>query len=380
MSWPADRTRAIATIKMSATTHLFALFLKFSDDRWRHILSAFAMLQMRLVPLHSLGKRCGHLHFIFLVPNFIEYFSHKISLIHIISRSPTKCYLLHIQKSLSAFGGKSGRIFGKSSTNEDGGCFYLYYSGWYYIRMISPRMRIILIRSLTVITGLLLIIIIFGIYPNFNALRTAITAGFFALAIMYFIIGYNSLAIVGVALGLFFFPPASVHLPRYIWVVIDMLSLSGIIFIAWWSTNPYWKGTLFEQYISKIFAEPDFVVVNRTRDMTKFSNRLVESDRDPDFVFRNQKTGRAFAVECKWRAKWYKDKNGNFGIHWGLHRCDNYISYGEKFKIPVLVAFGIGGLPEKPREVYFLDSQLLHYSFLKQSLIRSGKTKEQVVI
>lgn len=246
--------------------------------------------------------------------------------------------------------------------------------------MLSPRTKIILIRSITAVTGLLLIIIIFSIYPNFNTLRTAIAAGFFALAIMYFLVGYNPLAIAWIAMGLFFFPPVSVHLPRYIWVVVDMLSLAGIIFTAWWSTNPYWKGTLFEQYISRIFAEPDFVVVSRTRDISKFSNRLVESDRDPDFVFRNQNTGKTFAIECKWRAKWHKDKNGEMGLHWNLWQYRNYISFGEKSNMPVFVAFGIGGLPEKPREVYFLDSQLLRNSFLKQSLIRSGKTKEQVVI
>lgn len=244
--------------------------------------------------------------------------------------------------------------------------------------MLSPRTRIILIRSITAITGLLLVIIIFGIYPNFNILRTAIAVGFFALAIMYFILGYNPLAIAGIALSLLFFPPVSVHLPRYIWVVIDMLSLAGIIFTTWWSTNPYWKGTLFEQYISRVFAEPDFVVVSRTRDMTKFSHRLVESDRDPDFVFRRQRTSKTFAVECKWRGKWHK-KNGELGLHWNLWQCRNYVSFGEKSNMPVFVAFGIGGLPEKPKEVYLLDANLLRYNFLKQSLIRSGKTKEQII-
>ena len=246
--------------------------------------------------------------------------------------------------------------------------------------MLSPRTKIILTRSITAITGLLLIIIILGIYPNFNVLRTAIAAGFFALAIMYFLVGYKSLSIAAIGLSLLFFPPASAHFPRHIWVIVDMLSLAGIIFSTWWSTNPYWKGTLFEQYVSRVFAEPDFVVVSRTRDMTKFSNRLVESDRDPDFVFRNQKTGKTFAVECKWRGKWHKDRNGETGLHWNLWQCRNYISFGEKSNMPVFVAFGIGGLPEKPREVYFVDSQLLRNSFLKQSLIRSGKTKEQVVV
>ena len=45
---------------------------------------------------------------------------------------------------------------------------------------------------------------------------------------------------------------------------------------------------------------------------------------------------------------------------------------------PVFVAFGIGGAPEKPREVYFLEAGRLHYKFLKQSLVKSGKTASQI--
>ena len=54
------------------------------------------------------------------------------------------------------------------------------------------------------------------------------------------------------------------------------------------------------------------------------------------------------------------------------------VAYEKESGIPVFVAFGIGGSPEKPKEVYFLKLDSLRYGFLKQSLVRSGKTAAQL--
>ena len=240
--------------------------------------------------------------------------------------------------------------------------------------MLAPRTRIVLVRSITAFTSVFLISAALGISTNFDALRLGIMIGLLALAVLSFVLGYRAFVIVGIALGLFFNPFVSVHLPRHIWVIIDIISLAGIVYFAYWTTNPYWKGTRFEQYVAELFPEPDFVIQDRTRDVSKFLNRRVESDMHPDFLFRNQKTGKSFAVECKWRGRWAQGSSGELGLWWNRTQGDRYNAYERESGIPVLVAFGIGGSPEKPKEVYFLESGRLGYTFLKQSFIRSGKT------
>ena len=244
--------------------------------------------------------------------------------------------------------------------------------------MLAPRTRITLVRFVATITGVLLIVAALGISTNFNALRFGITIGLFVLAALSLLLGYKEASLIGFLLGLLFNPVVSVHLPRHIWVIIDILSLAGIVYFTYWATNPYWKGTRFEQYVSTLFPEPEFVIHDRTRDVSKFLNRRVESDSHPDFVFRNQKTGKPFAVECKWRGRWAQGKSGELGLWWNLAQGERYLAYEKESGIPVFVAFGIGGSPEKPNEVYFLELDRLHYRFLNQSLIRSGNTVSQL--
>ncbi|MBI5004101.1 hypothetical protein HZC00_03335 [Candidatus Kaiserbacteria bacterium] len=250
--------------------------------------------------------------------------------------------------------------------------------------MLSPKTRIILLRTAAGATGALLIIAALGLGSDYGPLRTGIMLGFFVLAGLSLLLRYPAPAIVGIALGLLFNPLAPVDLPRHIWVIIDLVSLAGVIYFSQWATNPYWKGTRFEHYVSTLFPEPDFSIHDRTRDISKFLNRRVESNMRPDFVFRNQKDQSLFAVECKWRGRWAQGKNGDLGLWWDQIQGERYRAYGRESGIPVYVAFGVGGSPEKPKEVYFLDTAALHYGFLKQSIVSAGDTamqlKEKLVV
>src|SRR3989344_4286988 len=182
--------------------------------------------------------------------------------------------------------------------------------------MLAPRTRIILVRSTVGLTGLFLLIAALGISTNFQVLKLIITTGFIVLAILSLLMNYRDLGIAGLLLAVLFNPFIPIVLPRHIWVVIDIVTLAGIVYYTYWTTNPYWKGTRFEQYVSTLFPEPDFVIQDRTRDVSKFLNRRVESDTHPDFLFRNQKTGKSFAVECKWRGKWAQGSSGELGLWW----------------------------------------------------------------
>ena len=64
---------------------------------------------------------------------------------------------------------------------------------------------------------------------------------------------------------------------------------------------------------------------------------------NPDFLFRNQKTGKSFAVECKWRGKWAQNKNGEIGLWWNRTQGERYTAYGKESEIPVFIAIGISG-------------------------------------
>ena len=233
-------------------------------------------------------------------------------------------------------------------------------------------------RSTELVTGALIVVAALGISTNFYLLDLGISIGFFVLAALSFLMGYRLPGAGAIVLALVFNPFISLHLPRHIWVVIDILALAGMVYFTYWATNPYKKGTRFEQYVSSLFPEPVFVIQDRTRDVSKFLNRHVESDTHPDFVFRNQKTGKSFAVECKWRGRWAKGNSGELGIWWNKDQGARYSAYEKTSDIPVFVALGIGGSPEKPTEVYFLEPSRLQYTFLKQSFVKSGKSASQL--
>lgn len=244
--------------------------------------------------------------------------------------------------------------------------------------MLSPKICVKVVRTVTAVTALFLIVAVLGISTNFFVLRLGITLGLLMLAAFSFVLGYKRLGVAGIALGLLFNPFISVHLPRYIWAIIDIATLGGIVYSSYWQTDSYKKGTRFEQYVATLFPEPEAIIMNRTRDISKFSNRLVVSDMHPDFVFKNKKTGRTFAVECKWRGQWAKGNSGELGLWWNKEQGLRYAEYEKSFGIPVSVAFGIGGTPEKPKEIYFLELARLQYTFLKQSLVRSGKSAPEI--
>src|SRR3990167_4782889 len=244
--------------------------------------------------------------------------------------------------------------------------------------MLAPQTYIVLVRSIQIFTGVLLIVAALGISTNFDALRLGIMLGFFALAALASLMAYREIGIAGIVICIIFNPLLPPHLPRHIWVVIDIAALAAMVYYTHWATDSYKKGARFEQYISTLFSEPEFAVYDRTRDNSKFLDRHVETDGHPDLVFRNKKTGKLFAVECKWRGKWAYNKNGGLGIWWKPYQAERYAAYGKESGMPVFVAFGVGGSPEKPKEVYFLEADRLHYVFLNQALIQSGKSVSQL--
>jgi|GEM_PF-1461874 hypothetical protein len=225
--------------------------------------------------------------------------------------------------------------------------------------------------SLTVIA---LLGIALGLVHDFETARFVLLALFAIVAIFFFRLHNHRLAITCAIAAFLFSPYNPISLPRHIWIIADLLAGLGLAYATFWATSPYKKGTRFEDYVATLFPEPNFVIKDRTRDTGKHSNRRVESDGHPDFVFRAVESGNVFAVECKWRSRWARQPNGGQGIWWNLAQFDRYAAYQRDTGIPVFVAFGIGGSPSCPAEIHILELDRLRFPFLSQSLLRSGNT------
>jgi hypothetical protein len=238
--------------------------------------------------------------------------------------------------------------------------------------MIPAQVIITAAKIAQALTGLLLIVAALGLAPDIYLLKYAITIGFVVFALYVFYMRYPWIAFGMVACAVVFNPFAPFAFPRHVWAILDVLALGALVYATYWTTNPHQKGTRFEHYVSSLFPEPEFVLETRTRDISKFSKRRVESDMHPDLLFRNQKTGSRFAVECKWRGAWAGGKSGEPGIWWNISQAARYRTYALESQIPVYVAFGVGGIPEKPKEIYVLPLESLRWPFLKQSFIRDG--------
>lgn len=219
----------------------------------------------------------------------------------------------------------------------------------------------------------------FGFHTNYQLLNFSIMFCFLVLAFLAFIMGYWRIGIGVLLVASVFSPIAPFHFPRNIWVIIDLISLALLVYFTYWSTNPHQKGIRFEKFILTLFPEQDFIVEDSTCDASKFLGRRVESDTHPDFILRNRKSGKVFAVECKWRGRWAPGNGKGPGLWWNPKQGSRYVTYQETAGVPVYVAFGIGGTPNKPKELYFLPASELKWSFLKQSLVRNGLTSIQLI-
>lgn len=238
--------------------------------------------------------------------------------------------------------------------------------------MLSPLTVIYAVRAGVIALSVLLLVVALGWTDSYFELRRWIMCLFVVNALFFFYLKNRRIGLAFLAGAAVFNPYVSVPLSRDLWILVDVVAIAAIGYAAYWATSSYKKGTRFENYVASIFPEPEFVIQDRARDTGKKLGRFVESDGHPDFVFRSQTTGKVFAVECKWRGRWAWQPNGGQGLWWNLGQQMRYEEYQKQTGIPVFVAFGIGGTPDKPAEVYFLEVERLRFHFLYRSLIRSG--------
>lgn len=139
--------------------------------------------------------------------------------------------------------------------------------------------------------------------------------------------------------------------------------------------RPEIKGSRFESFVSnEIFTDKLFDLVEMTRDFDSNSERFEERSMNPDFLFRDKRTGEEFWVEAKYRNGLFKNKRGQMVCEickpWQLDR------YKEVEKVSgkkVYVCLGIGEDPRYPETVHLIPVSnsypQLFQSKLKETLI-----------
>ncbi|GEM_PF-2138233 len=196
-----------------------------------------------------------------------------------------------------------------------------------------------------------------GLYPGSFMVLRIVT---FLAAAAFANLAYRSKQIpwlcVFVAIAVVFNPfiPFALN-DATLWRVIDAAVVLIFGFFFWRYYDRYGKGHRFEEYVAALFPAHHWVVVDRTRDFSKTLGRFVESDTNPDFMFRDVKTGKSFAVECKFRSYLYKG-----GISWDRQRGERYHAYGVKHSVPVFIAIGLGGSPKKPERLFMCPLEKLN--------------------
>ena len=141
------------------------------------------------------------------------------------------------------------------------------------------------------------------------------------------------------------------------------------------SERPEIKGGRFESFISKeIFIDKLFDLVEMTRDFNSNSERFEERSMNPDFCFRDKRTGEEFWIEAKYRNGLFKNKKGQFVCEicksWQL---DRYKEVEKSSGKKVYICLGIGEDPRFPETVHLIPVSnaypQLFQSRLKETLI-----------
>ncbi len=132
------------------------------------------------------------------------------------------------------------------------------------------------------------------------------------------------------------------------------------------------KGDAFERFVVKNFDKKYFTLQEWRSDKYVDGIYAVSSHfPDLEVIFNLESKGvrEAFAIECKWRKSFYHES-----IEWAKdYQLKNYQEYAKKLKIPVFVVIGVGGVPEKPQELFIVPLQKIKSNTISKSDLASYK-------
>lgn len=131
------------------------------------------------------------------------------------------------------------------------------------------------------------------------------------------------------------------------------------------------KGNQFEDYTIQtiVHSSNDIKLIGKNADYHSKGVSAIENTQ-PDLRLSYQ--GKAFAVECKWRAKaiggsivWAKD-----------YQIKTYRRYAFEQNVPVFVAIGIGGAAYAPENFYLVPLYRLTKEFATTEYIAAFRIRE----
>ena len=220
-----------------------------------------------------------------------------------------------------------------------------------------------ILKIIIIVQIIVLLLVIFGIVDYYNLLRwdvLMITTTLFCISVKS---KRYVWAIIFFIFGFLFNPIDNLSLSKTIWIIAD-ISLVGILFYWLFDYfNKYHKGISFERFIESKFSNDKWVLVNYTKDLHKKFKRFVESDSDPDIIFRNRLSNNTLAVECKYRSSYWNHTRFGLGIGWDKKQGERYLGYSKKNNIQVYVAIGIGGNPKSPSDIFFVPIETIQKQY-----------------
>jgi hypothetical protein len=135
------------------------------------------------------------------------------------------------------------------------------------------------------------------------------------------------------------------------------------------------KGSRFEKFVSeKIFIDKLYDLIEMTRDFNSNSGRYEERSMNPDFCFRDKRTGEEFWIEAKYRKGLFRNERGQVVCE--ICKPGQLSRYKEVEKSTgkkVYICLGMGEDPLSPETVHLIPISnaypQLFPSRLKETLI-----------
>lgn len=132
------------------------------------------------------------------------------------------------------------------------------------------------------------------------------------------------------------------------------------------------NGKDFENFIVPKFNEKYFKIKEWRGD--KYANgRYSKTNLYPDILLEfelNEKKAE-FAIECKWRSKYYKG-----GIEFGSkEQLKRYQEFGNSRHLPVFIVLGIGGTGEDPNRLFIIPIEDIESNFISINKLEAFERK-----
>jgi hypothetical protein len=133
--------------------------------------------------------------------------------------------------------------------------------------------------------------------------------------------------------------------------------------------QPYLIGKAFEDYALEIlFPREEFDLLERAPEYTSNKKHFALNALNPDFKFKDKKTGLAFFVEAKYRRRHEKSNE----IKWTYPaQLSRYRAYNQS--CPTFVLIGAGGSPESPDLIGLIPIEQACYIWLFVKTIKRFK-------